>query len=258
MQRVRGYGFTLVELLVVIAIISILAALLLPALEEALVSARVTACANNHRQLYLYTTFYADDHQGYCPHSSPQNGIKLHLVAGKKGGGPQPSFYWQHGVLYDLDYIEDRNVMLCTDWYTPGGSNIPNDFSCLIVKGEFRENCWNRFLNKDLTAGTYSFYGYVGRRAKDTPRKLEPVYTEWGGTRWENTALNMCRIGGQGYPRNVSHERQALNTTYYDGHVRSLAGVADYWQAYTAKYGNEQHNYHAEWGWWRWATDEDK
>lgn len=65
----KSLNFTMIELLVTIAIIAILAALLLPTLNQARESARRTQCLNQLKTLGTAVNLYTDDHGGYYPYA---------------------------------------------------------------------------------------------------------------------------------------------------------------------------------------------
>jgi len=74
-RRSMGHrGFTLIELLVVISIVSMLIALLMPALSKARKSVQNTRCLNNIRQIAMASFSYAADEKGNLPVRYANNG----------------------------------------------------------------------------------------------------------------------------------------------------------------------------------------
>lgn len=67
-------AFTLIELLVVIAIIGILAAILLPVLQQAMQRAKATYCVNNMKELETGSLMYASDNSDALPGNEGHKG----------------------------------------------------------------------------------------------------------------------------------------------------------------------------------------
>lgn len=87
-RRTARRGFTLVEILVVVTIISMLAALLIPAINVARATARRTVCANNLRQIAL----------------------GLHERASRKSDGTfcSGAFHWRYdGAVTEVGWVAD-------------------------------------------------------------------------------------------------------------------------------------------------------
>jgi len=120
-------AFTLVELLAVMAIISILAALLLPAISKARYEARVVQCKNNLRQIYLALQMYSSYFGGWMPVEGdaydPTN--QGQVATEQTWDGPtvymdpyNSQFHYKGlGLLTMLDnkFAGDPNILFCPD-----------------------------------------------------------------------------------------------------------------------------------------------
>jgi prepilin-type processing-associated H-X9-DG protein len=139
---------TLIELLVVIAILSLLIALLLPAVQQAREAARRTQCRNNLKQIGLALHNYHDTHRtfppGYC--------AGLPYVDG--AADTAPGWSWATYILPQLDHSVLYNqfnwssapaamsaiqknlpVYLCpTDVTQNGPFNVPDENNATILQ----------------------------------------------------------------------------------------------------------------------------
>ncbi len=108
-------GFSLIELMVVISIMSILAALLLPALARARERGRRAVCQNNLKQMGITLLMFANEHNGGYPPGHPNHivGERQTIPIGQENTRLiRNNFSFDPRKIYP-DYLNDLNVLKC-------------------------------------------------------------------------------------------------------------------------------------------------
>ncbi len=219
----RKSSFTLIELLVVIAIISILAAMLLPALKQAREQAKKSTCGNNMKQIFSGIYFYVDDSNNWMPPTNANccyvNYVNEYLnqelvrYSGSSSLGASPvGLYWCPSIG---SKASDSPV-----WNgDPEGEYYASNYVTTgLTDNDDRLGGW--FYNGISGALTYRKYNYI---INGTPILGEMnYYAPSGGVM--NTCkmlypFNTLRINHRSAPSWI-HNRTA-NFLFKDGHVSS-------------------------------------
>lgn len=130
----RRAGFTLIELLVVISIIAVLAALILPAIQNAREAARRAECLNNMKQVSTAFQTYATANKGRLPYlvTDPSLSTTVRVQADGAAG----TYVGANWCIQLLPYLEqvglyDRMTRDPNPIATTTASGGPNDPSFL-------------------------------------------------------------------------------------------------------------------------------
>ena len=112
----RRNAFTIIELLVVVSIITLIIAMILPALGKTRVQARETLCGSNMRQATICFVSYANDSAQYFPDFSYDPVSKTQQTAAN---------YWAQ--QYWRDFMRDSYGLLREITYSPSNEKWNRD-----------------------------------------------------------------------------------------------------------------------------------
>ena len=213
--------FTLIELLVVIAIIAILAAMLMPALQQARERGRSASCQNNMKAIGMAMNLYSDNYDGYA---LPQNTRSFDIEGSAAWNGV-------HGWLREVNKISEeawmqgKGVNGCPSREENNRGNGSGDMSSEKVKG-YSERFYSYAHNTSLLGTTTISNGKKKIRRLGLLKKPSFYIAFLDSEHWNTARGTYWKRFPTAYAFKYSDFRhsggKSINVTMSDASVRSF------------------------------------